>query len=208
MTNQKRFNKHGLALKYGGVLLCWLCLAPISARGEVIDRIVAIVDKHIITMSDLRLEHEVLAALHEKADADDDAAVQRIIENYLIESQTVDAPGVDVTEAEVDEYLKNIQAGNVVPAPILRDAIRKRIRMSKYFEVRFRQFLPASNEEVRKYYDEIFVPEAEARHMNPIPAFEDVVGAVRQNVIEEKLDHEVNIWLEALRRRSSIEIVK
>ena len=88
----------------------------------------------------------------------------------------------------------------------MREVIRKRIQMAKYFDVRFRQFLRASDEEIRKYYDEVFVPEAKARGLNPIPPLEQVADVIPKNVIEEKLDHEVKIWLEAIRRRSDIEI--
>ncbi|PYS45533.1 MAG: hypothetical protein DMG13_31840 [Acidobacteria bacterium] len=78
--------------------------------------------------------------------------------------------------------------------------------MAKYFDVRFRQFLRASDEEIRKYYDEVFVPEARSRKLDSIPALEQVADVIRKNIIEEKLDHEVKIWMEAIRRRSDIEI--
>ena len=77
-----------------------------------------------------------------------------------------------------------------------------------YFDVRFRQFLRSSDEDVRKYYDQIFTPAARERGVNPIPPLEQVADAIRQNVVEEQLDHEVTIWLEAVRRRSNIEILR
>ena len=185
----------------------WL-LASSSLHAEVIDRIVAVVEQHIITLSDLRQEREIRAGLGEKAIDDDDALTQQLVENYLIESQMGDFPGVEVSEAEVDAELKQVQTPGGTPSPALRDAIRRRIRMSKYFDVRFRQFIRPSDEDVRKYYDEIFVPEARARGVNPIPPLEQIGDAVLENVIEERLDHEVTIWLEAIRRRSFIEIIK
>ena len=44
------------------VFLCFLCLfvaVPVSVRGEVIDRIVAVVEGHLITLSDLRQERPI-----------------------------------------------------------------------------------------------------------------------------------------------------
>ena len=63
-------------------------------------------------------------------------------------------------------------------------------------------------EDIRKYYDEVFVPEARARGLQPIPSLNDpdMARAIQENVIEESLNHEVDVWLQAIRRRSNIEI--
>ena len=185
-----------------------LFLVCFSAHAEVIDRIVAVVENHIITLSDLRQEREIRAGLGEKAIDDDTALTQQLVENYLIESQMGEFPGVEVSATEVEEELKQVQSAGGPASAALRDAIRRRIRMTKYFDVRFRQFIRPSDEDIRKYYDEIFVPEARTRGVNPIPPLERMIDAVPQNVIDERLGHEVNIWIEAIRRRSFIEILK
>ena len=41
----------------------WVFLVSFSARAEVIDRIVAVVENHIITQSDVRREREIRAGL-------------------------------------------------------------------------------------------------------------------------------------------------
>jgi len=189
-------------------LLCafvslWLITA---AHAEILDRIVAVVDGNIITLSDLQQEREIRARLGEKPIDDDKALLQELIENRLIESQMADFPGVEVTDEEVDAELKKTQARQGAASQAVREAVRKRLQMQRYFDVRFRQFLRASDEEVRKYYDEVFVPEARKRGVNPVPSFEQVADMIRMNIIEEKLDHEVMGWLEAIRRRSNIEI--
>ena len=183
----------------------WL-LASLSLHAEIIDRIVAVVDGHIITTSDLNQEREIRARLGEKPIDDDKALLEELIENQLIESQMADFPGVEVTDEEVAAELIKSQAKQGAATQPVSEAIRKRLRMQRYFDVRFRQFLRASDEEVRKYYEEVFVPEARKRGVNPIPPLEQVTDMIRMNIIEEKLDHEVKIWLEAIRRRSNIEI--
>jgi peptidyl-prolyl cis-trans isomerase SurA len=177
-----------------------------STHAEILDRIVAAVDGHIVTLSDLQQEREIRARLGEKPIDDDKALLQELIENRLIESQMADFPGVEVTDEEVDAELKKTQARQGAASQAVREAVRKRLQMQRYFDVRFRQFLRASDEEVRKYYDEVFVPEARKRGVNPVPSFEQVADMIRMNIIEEKLDHEVMGWLEAIRRRSNIEI--
>jgi len=117
-------------------------------------------------------------------------------------------PGINVSDEEIADAVEKLQERESVSPRALHDAVLRRMRTARYFEVRFRQFLAASDQDVRKYYDDVFVPAARAQGMNPIPALEQVSDAIRKNVVEEQLDHEVSIWLEAVRRRSNIEILK
>jgi parvulin-like peptidyl-prolyl isomerase len=177
-----------------------------SLQAEVIDKVVAVVDGHIITASDMRQERDILMRLNEKPVDDDKALVQQLIDNYLIETQIADFPGIEVTDADVTAQLEKSVAREGAPSQALREAIRLRIRMQKYFEMRFGQFISASDEDVNKYYNAVFVPEAQNRGLNPIPALAEVSDLVRNNVIQESLHHEITIWLEAIRRRSNLEV--
>ena len=78
--------------------------------------------------------------------------------------------------------------------------------MQKYFDLRFRQFIRPGDEDVRKYYDDVFVPEAKKRGLDPIPQLAQITDSVRTNVIQEQMNHEINVWLDAIRTRSNIEV--
>jgi parvulin-like peptidyl-prolyl isomerase len=178
-----------------------------SLHAETLDKIVAVVDGRIITRSDVRQESTVRSLLGEKA-IDDDAVIQQLIEGYMIESQLAGFPGINVTDDEIAEAVAKLQKKDGVSPRALHDAVLRRMRTARYLDVRFRQFLVPSDQDVRKYYDEVFIREAQARGLNPVPPLEQVRDAIRKNVLEEQLDHEVSIWLEAVRRRSNIEILK
>ena len=188
------------------VFCAFLWLFPLPAQAEIIDRIVAVVEGRIITLSDVRQEREIRTRLGEKPIGEDRVLVRQMIDDYLIENQIGDVPGTDVTEDEVDADLARFRTQGETPSQVMRNAVRRRIRMAKHFEVRFRQSIRASDEEVKKYYDQTFVPEAKAQGLNPIPSLEQVTDGIRKNIIEESLNHEVKIWLEAIRRRSRIEV--
>ena len=71
-----------------------VCLTVLT-HAEVIDRIIAVVEGHIITLSDLRQEREIRATLGEKA-IDDNVTVQQVPyaklrEKLLAGSQILDA---------------------------------------------------------------------------------------------------------------------
>src|ERR1041385_6456113 len=109
------------------ILIGLLSFSPLLCKGEVIDRIVAVVEGHIITLSDLRLEREIRARLGEKPIEDDKALANELVDHYLIERQIVDFPGVEVNESEVDADLEKSLAREGMPSQAIRDAVRKRI---------------------------------------------------------------------------------
>jgi hypothetical protein len=187
------------------LLYCFLSFAS-GLHAEILDRMIAVVDGHIFTASDVRQEREISMRLGDKAIADDKALIQQMIDNYLIEAQIADFPGADVTDAEVDEELKKSVQADGIPSPAIREAVRKRMRMRKYFDLRFGQFIRPSDEDIRSYYNNVFLPAAQARNLDPLPPLEKVTDLIRSNVIQEAMDHEITIWLEAIRRRSSIEV--
>src|SRR5438874_7278422 len=110
------------------LFLCFLSF-PTGRRAEVLDRMVAVVDGHIITASDVRQEREILMRLDDKPIDDDKALIQHMIDNYLIEAQIADFPGVVVTDTDVDAELKNSVPREGVPSNAVREAVRLRIRM-------------------------------------------------------------------------------
>jgi hypothetical protein len=178
----------------------------ITAHAEILDKVVAVVDNHIITVSDMRQERDILTRLNEMPMDDDKALIQQLIDNYLIEAQIADFPGVEITDADVDQDLQKSVAREGAPSPALREAVRRRLRMRKYFEARFGQFIHATDEDVSKYYNDVFVPEAKKKGLDPVPPIAQVSDLIRNNVIQEGFNHEITIWLEAIRRRSSIEV--
>ena len=85
-------------------------------------------------------------------------------------------------------------------APELIEEFRRR----QFMIERFQQFIRVSDEELRKYYDEVYAPEVRLRGERLAP-FEEVTEAIRQNRVVEKMNEEVGSWLLELRRRSVIE---
>ncbi len=188
------------------ILACGLWLLG-SLHAETLDKIVAVVDGRIITLSDVRQEAAIRSLLGETT-LNEQAIIQQLIEGYLIETQLAGFPGVDVTDDEIAEAVAKLQKKDGVTPRALHDALLRRMRTARYLDVRFRQFLMPTDQDVQKYYNDVFVPEARERGINPIPPIEQVKDAIRKNVVEEQLDHEVTIWLDAVRRRSNIEILK
>lgn len=176
-------------------------------HAEIIDRIVAVVEGHIITLSDLRQEREIRARLGETPIDNDAVLARQLVDNYLIERQTAEYPNIDVVNEEVEAELKKTSS-RIAESEALRDSIQKRIRMQKFFDVKFRALIRPTDEEIGKYYETVFVPAARSRGLESIPPLTDgeMARGIRENVIQESLDREVEVWLEGIRRRSHIEV--
>jgi parvulin-like peptidyl-prolyl isomerase len=186
-------------------LLITLVLAAIHARAEIIDRMLAVVNGHIVLMSDVKRERQLRRVLNEATPAEDKKLVQELVDRHVIEDQIALFPGIEITDQAVQEEIgrRNLSA-NV--SETVRDAIRLRLRTADFFNERFRQFIQAGDDEIREYYENQFVPEARRRGAQTIPPLSEVSDLIRKNVIEEKLMRDVDNWLDASRRRSEIEI--
>jgi len=190
------------------MLLLLYCLSfPVAIHTEVIDRIMAVVDGHIITASDVHQQREILMRLGDKPIEDEAALLRQMIDDYLIETNMTDIT-VDVTDTEVDTKLRNCGPGSDLPPARVREAVRLRIRMRKYFDKRWGESIHPTDEDIRRYYETVFVPAAKECAVTSIPPLESIADSVRKNVFQEALNHEIDIWLEAIRRKSKIEIFK
>src|SRR5712671_1284662 len=170
------------------------------ARAEIIDRMVAVAAGRIITLSDIRKEREIMTVLGDVPGTDNDI-LQGLIDRYLLEEEFAQFPGLEVSDDDVDERMKVIKDFRGVPESEIRKALVLKFQRRLYLDLRYRQFILASNEEIRTYYETVFVPEVRQRGAE-VPELEKVTESIRQNVIEEKLSREVEASMEALRMRS------
>src|SRR5436190_1392350 len=78
------------------------CLFSCISRAEILDRMIAVVEGHVITLSDIRQEREIRRQLGEPFTGDDKALAREMIDNYLIDRQSTDFAGLDVSQQEID----------------------------------------------------------------------------------------------------------
>lgn len=178
-----------------------------SARGEIIDRIAAVVDKHIITLSDIRAERTMRQVLGEPAPEHDRELLEELIDQHLIHTQLELFPNADPNDAEIDSRLSELKDYQGLSRDVVREAVREHLRRELFVNAKFRQFTDATEDEIRKYYEALFLPAARARGLNPIPSLEDVQPLIRGNVIEEKTATQVKAWLLQMRKTTALEIL-
>src|SRR5262249_20287917 len=153
---------------------------------QVIDRMVAVVNKHVITLSDVNRERAIREALGDKSPKDDKAIVNDLIDAQIIQDEIAQLATIEVSEDDVDREINRVSDRHGIPLAALRDAVRRRLSAEQFFDIRFREPIRVTDDEIRQYYENVFVPEAQKAGANPIPPLEQVSDKIQKNIIEEK----------------------
>lgn len=181
-----------------------LLVAVITARAEVIDRMVAVIDNtFIITLSDIRHERSIQAALGRDSE-NDEKVLESLIEKHLFEQQIELFRDIPVDEDEVTQRLRGVQVPPTVTMEDLRNAVRDEIRRNEFTVQRFRPFVKVTEEEVLDVYEKSVLPEYRAAG-RPLPSVEQGMQEARTIVIADKMVKEVEDWLDDIKGRASIE---
>jgi hypothetical protein len=167
-----------------------LLVAASLVRGEILDRIVAVMDdRFVITLSDVRKERAIQSAFGRDAGSDE-AILDALIERHLVDKEIDQFREIDVPEDAVADRLRSLQVPQGTSREDLRSALVGEYRRNQFMIERFQQFIRVSDEELRKYYTDVYTPEVQRRG-EPLRPFEEVAEAIRRNRILEKMNEEV-----------------
>jgi parvulin-like peptidyl-prolyl isomerase len=174
------------------------------ARGEVIDKIAAVVNGRIITLSDMRLEHDIQQVLGDPPETNEEL-LKSMVDRALLEEEMSQFPSLDVSDDEVDDRMKEIPDLRGIAPSAVRNAIVHKLQRRKYLELRYRQFIVVSSEEIEQEYETAFVPEAKKRGI-PVPDLKTIEENLRMILSEKKVSQEVEESLRDLHARGNVEV--
>lgn len=183
-----------------------------AAEPELVDRIVAIIDRDVIMLS----EAEQAMWLVE-VDGDDDAGlrdvVERLIEARLIEREVArftDAPVPDeLVEDRVErvrasfasaQELEEMLASRGLGEAELHAEVRRQLTVNRYLERRFRALTYVTDDDVENYFSEEVLP---ALTDERAPTLEEI-DQIRRILEERRFNERVERWIDGLKDRSRI----
>ena len=204
--------------------------AQIKAQ-TVVDKTVATVGDgvgvpELITYSDLlwQLALQPNVPLTPPTSEDLNRALQLLINQRLFALEAKRLPGAEITEAEIQEKIKDVLAQfpstaeferrlRLVGFDSVRDEnfieiMRQRVAIDKYLDFRFRSFIVITQEDEMKYYRDVYTPDFRKR--NPgllLPPFDEVRVQINQTLSEEKVAEEIEKFLDEAKRRSEIVVL-
>ena len=206
------------------VLTGGLCLA-----GEVIDRIVAKVNRDIILQSDWddAIRYEALMegrAAAQIGEVDARAVLDRLIDQTLLRQQMTAYRLSPVTADEINDKLAEVRKQfpgaetdqgwralldryDLTEADV-RERVTAQLQMLEFIDLRLRPSIRVPRVEVETYYREQLLPQLgpEAQRDKDKPPSAEVSAKIREILRQQKLEAALNEWLKGLRAQSDIHL--
>ncbi len=192
------------------LLLLWAAFG--FSEPELVDRIVAIIDRDVVTLSEAEqaLGFLELRGVDNVALAD---VVERLIEARLIERDVLRFTDDPLPEELVLEAVASLQEGlgseNAFETMLVERGIseqelfselRRQLTVNRYVERRFRALTHVTEEEIQSFFDAEVISELPAERA---PTLEEV-DQVRRILEEQKFNERVEQWLDGLKQRARI----
>jgi peptidyl-prolyl cis-trans isomerase SurA len=192
-----------------------LLLSASTARAEIVDRIAAVVDREVITLSGAEQAAE-FRRLRGEEELSMGEVVERLIEARLVEREVSRYPEESVSQDRIDEVIESIRRSfSSEPMFVeslneqgmtqveLESLIRKQMTTERYLERRFRPLVYITDEDVSRYYEEELVPVLETAGESA-PPLENVDGSIRRILQEKAFNERVDTWIDDLKSRAQV----
>ncbi|MEN3329296.1 MAG: hypothetical protein V7638_4103 [Acidobacteriota bacterium] len=203
----------------------FLCvIAPLCSGQQVVDKMVATVNAGVrtdlITYSDLmwQLALQPHTVLDNPSSADLNHALRLLIDQRLILQEAEKIPTIVPTQKEVSdaigelsrnfaslpEFQQRLQRVGLTSEK-LNEIVEQRLKMEKYLDFRFRNFVVISQKEIADYYRDVYTPRVQARLPGRIvPPLERVRDEIEKTLMEAKIESDTDAFLDQARERAEI----
>ena len=194
-------------------------------QAQVVDRMVAVVNKRVLLESEVDQAARVEFLLQGKPisslnQADRAAVLERLIDRALLDQQIVNQAMLDPTPAELAEKVREVRAGmpggesderwkailsdyGLAPGD-LEEQLISQFRILRFVDLRFRGLVRVEKDAIAAYYQDRFLPEVRKRNVGE-PALAEVSDKIEQILAEQRIGDLLNNWLKTLRAQAHIE---
>ena len=201
-----------------GVLLLTVPLAAATTA----DRIAAIIDRQVITVSEVRQMAELRFFPRDAKQSEDDYR-HDILENLIAQAlrfRDVERFGAedvpkDSIEARVQEITKRFASPAAFDAALrqaeltpdeLRTLVKRQLQVEQYIQERFAPLIFVSNEEIDTYYRGPWSQQRRERGL-AIPPLNNVREEIRALLKSSRLREEIEKWTGQLRARANVDVL-
>src|SRR5918996_1943516 len=208
--SRRRFRRFMKQLVKTFVLVLTFC--SLGAAQQVVDRMVATVNAGVktdlITYSDLVWQLALQPNTHVDNPTSEELnrALRLLIDQRLILQEAEKLPTIMPTAAEISdaraELARHFPSEPAFRERLLRvgltsekldEIIEQRLKMEKYLDFRFRNFVVISQKEIADYYRDVYVPRFRTRAPGRIiPTQEQARGEIEKTLMEAKIESETD----------------
>jgi parvulin-like peptidyl-prolyl isomerase len=191
---------------------------------QVVDRMVAVVNKQVILQSELEQSAHVEFLLQGKSlgqltDGELQTVLDRLIDQALLEQQIVNKSAFQPSDQEIENRIHEIRAG--IPGGVSDEnwttllaaygvtaedvalQIATQIRILRLIDLRFRNLAHVDGTAVSDYYKQKLLPELQKQGA-PEPPLSQVSDKIEKILTEQRIDDLLNSWLQTLRSQAHI----
>ena len=201
-------------------------------QGELLDRVVAIVNKQLILESDVNQEMrfaEIQPFRIARGGTPYEQAMNRLIDRTLVYQQALEQQLEPVTDEEVDAELEQLKkqlsecqiykcsatengwkeflSQYGITEQEMREHWRQRMTVLHFIEQRFRSGASITDQQISEYYEKTLVPEVKARGGTP-PPLEQISSRISEVLLQQQVSAMLQDWLKSLREQGSVRIFK
>ncbi len=198
-----------------------LLAIALPARAGVVDRVGAVVDRQVITVSEVNQMVELRFFARNAGESEDDfrhrilealiaqALRFRDVERFGAEEIPKDSIEARVTEiskrfptpADLDAALKRVE----LTPDELRALVKRQLQVEAYIQERFAPLVFVSNEEIDAYYHGAWSQQRRQRGL-AVPPLAEVREEIRALLRASRLQEEIEKWTTQLRERANVDI--
>ncbi len=189
-----------------------------DSQKEVVDRIVALVNEEVITLTDVRIVKDFglfTSEKHPDVDVDIGFVLEKLIDQNLIIQLT---RGDDflpngtadefidqiIVELGVEEFRKRLEQFGM-GRPDLVPYARRCLLYQRIIAERFKTSSSLNLKEIEEYYERTYIPAQEAKGLEAKPMLE-ILDEIEAVIKQEKNNMQVEEWLKNLRQRADIQV--
>jgi peptidyl-prolyl cis-trans isomerase SurA len=203
--------------------------AGTPAAGVVLDRLIAVVNGDVILESDVDEERrfEEVQPYRAAASFPREKIIERLVDRALILQQALLQPEDAVPDKDLDAQLMTVRKD--IPAckqyrceteegwkkflgehgftdGEFRARWLQRMQLLKFIEVRFRNGVTISDDEIKAYYEKTMLPEYAKRSVTP-PRLDTVSKRIEEVLLQQQVSALLEDWLKSLRAQGSVRIM-
>ena len=212
------------AAKLAGIGILLVLSALLATAGEIIDRIVATVNNHVILQSDWddAVCYEAFTAgrsLDQVSGEERKAALDRLIDQELLREQMRASDFPHAGEQEVSQRVEEIRrqypevesaqdwettlARYGLTEPELKSRVALELDLMRLVDARLRPTVQIDAKSIESYYNQELLPQIRQSGAKDVPLAE-VTPKIKELLTQKKMNQLLTAWLQSLRAGSDI----
>ena len=206
--------------KFLFLLALILSVVPGAAFAVTIDRIAAVIDRQVLTVSEINQLVEL--RFFPRSERNDDDHRRDVLDRMIAQTLRLrdaerfgaqDIPR-DSIEARLQEIRKRFASEDEFNAALarteltldeVRSLVRRQLQVEAYIGERFAPLIFVSGDEIEAYYKGPWTEQRRERRL-PVPPLSEVREEIRTLLRSSRLEEEIERWTAQLRARASVDV--